>query len=218
MDDPVAGKYYALFGTEWTTENLQQLVDTVTGGLDFIVTGSLRQTAGDFRTGGWCASSRSKISRAQRYSPCVGRRRRQTPSSVSYMSKKVRQYMEWAPEKNGLFTYTLVRRAALLGHDALGVSPRWSPLAVPRGQAVAASHAAASAGPGLRRRRATGVHVGVGVALVSDPRGPRRAPRRSAADGQCFAVGESIGDPGTAGLGPGSATRICREISGLPRR
>jgi hypothetical protein len=40
--------HYALFPTEWSTENLRQVVDTTQGGLDYIFTGALRQQAGDY--------------------------------------------------------------------------------------------------------------------------------------------------------------------------
>jgi thioredoxin-like negative regulator of GroEL len=36
---------YAIFGAEWTTENLRQLVSSTEGGLDYIFTGALRRTA-----------------------------------------------------------------------------------------------------------------------------------------------------------------------------
>lgn len=37
-----------IFSAEWTAENLRQLVDTTEGGLDYIITGALKATAGDY--------------------------------------------------------------------------------------------------------------------------------------------------------------------------
>jgi len=45
----MAGKeHYAIFATEWTTENLRQLVATTTGGLDYVFTGALRHRSGEY--------------------------------------------------------------------------------------------------------------------------------------------------------------------------
>lgn len=40
-------RHYALFPTEWSTQNLSQLVETSNDGLDYIFTGALRHVAGD---------------------------------------------------------------------------------------------------------------------------------------------------------------------------
>ena len=42
------GNLPMLFNTDWTTENLRQIVESTEGGFDYVVTGSLRQTAGDY--------------------------------------------------------------------------------------------------------------------------------------------------------------------------
>jgi hypothetical protein len=42
------GKVPMLFNADWTTENLQQIVESASGALDYVVTGSLRQKAGDY--------------------------------------------------------------------------------------------------------------------------------------------------------------------------
>lgn len=117
MDDPVAGKYYALFGTEWTTENLQQLVDTVTGGLDFIFTGSLSQTAGDYELV-------LRVFEVKKFRERKVFTVRWTPATADtelrQLHEQVRQYMEWAPEKSGLtYTPSTEPRAWL---DTLGAS------------------------------------------------------------------------------------------------
>ena len=48
MKPPEGDGHYVVFGAEWTTENLRQLVETTEGGLDYIVSGALRGNAGDY--------------------------------------------------------------------------------------------------------------------------------------------------------------------------
>jgi len=40
--------HYGMFGSEWTTDNIRQLVDTCEGGLDYVFTGALSQKSGDY--------------------------------------------------------------------------------------------------------------------------------------------------------------------------
>jgi len=40
--------HYGIFGSEWTTDNIRQLVDTCEGGLDYVFTGALSQKSGDY--------------------------------------------------------------------------------------------------------------------------------------------------------------------------
>lgn len=45
----MSGKeHYGIFASEWTVDNIRQLVDTSDGGLDYVFTGSLRQRNGDY--------------------------------------------------------------------------------------------------------------------------------------------------------------------------
>ena len=45
----MSGKeHYGLFASEWTTDNIRQLVDTSDGGLDYVFTGALRNRNGDY--------------------------------------------------------------------------------------------------------------------------------------------------------------------------
>jgi len=41
-------EHYGIFATEWTTANIRQLVDTSSGGLDYVFTGALRHRNGDY--------------------------------------------------------------------------------------------------------------------------------------------------------------------------
>ncbi len=103
MDDPAAGKYYALFGTEWTAENLQQLVDTVTGGLDFIFTGALTETSGDYEL----VLRVFEVKKFRERKVFTVRWTAATADTeLRQLHEQVRQYMEWSPEKNGL-SYTV---------------------------------------------------------------------------------------------------------------
>jgi hypothetical protein len=45
----LSGKeHYGIFASEWTTDNVRQLVDTSEGGLDYVLTGALRHKGGDY--------------------------------------------------------------------------------------------------------------------------------------------------------------------------
>jgi hypothetical protein len=44
----VGKEHYGLFASEWTTDNIRQLVDTTDGGLDYVFTGALRHRSGDY--------------------------------------------------------------------------------------------------------------------------------------------------------------------------
>ena len=45
----MAGKeHYGIFASEWTTDNIRQLVDTSDSGLDYVFTGALRHRSGDY--------------------------------------------------------------------------------------------------------------------------------------------------------------------------
>jgi hypothetical protein len=41
-------EHYGIFASEWTTDNIRQLVDTTDGGLDYVFTGALRHRSGDY--------------------------------------------------------------------------------------------------------------------------------------------------------------------------
>ena len=48
MNRPALPSHAMLFGAEWTTDNLRQLVDTAGEGIDYLVTGALREMAGEY--------------------------------------------------------------------------------------------------------------------------------------------------------------------------
>ena len=47
MNRPALPSHGMLFGAEWTTDNLRQLVDTAGEGIDYVITGALRDNAGE---------------------------------------------------------------------------------------------------------------------------------------------------------------------------
>jgi hypothetical protein len=48
MHEPNGVKHPAIFATDWTVDNLEKLVESSTGGLDYIFTGSLRREGGEY--------------------------------------------------------------------------------------------------------------------------------------------------------------------------
>lgn len=86
------GKLPMLFSSEWTAENLRQVVDSVNGELDYIVTGSLRQTAGDYEMSLriWEVKKfRERKQFSTRWSPATA------DVELGKLHAQVRAYMEW---------------------------------------------------------------------------------------------------------------------------
>lgn len=91
------------FGAEWTVENLRQLVESTEGGLDYIVTGALKCTTGDYELA-------LRIWEVKSFRERKVFTTRWTPSSVDAslleIHAKVRAYMEWSPASAAL-AYTI---------------------------------------------------------------------------------------------------------------
>jgi hypothetical protein len=89
-----AGNHPVVFSSEWTPENLRQLVETHGEELDYIVTGSLRVAAGDHEV--VLRVWEVKGLRERKVFPA-----RWTPSNadavLSRLHADVRAYMEWSP-------------------------------------------------------------------------------------------------------------------------
>lgn len=178
---PEGGNHHVLFGAEWTTENLRQLVESTEGGLDYIVTGALRGSAGDYEL-------LLRIWEVKSYRERKTFSARWTPSSadaaLTQIHGQLRAYMEWSPA-SAAFAYTIPAqpRAWL---ETLGASlglflveknvlPR--ELLAPvgddlraAGQRAAASEAASLAFLTLQMRAATlGVPPPDGVTLARSP-------------------------------------------------
>lgn len=91
------------FGSEWSIDNLRQLVDTTEGGLDYIVSGALRVVAGDYEV-------RLRVWEVKSFRERKVFNARWTPGSADEALGKlhadVRAYMEWSPA-SAAFAYTV---------------------------------------------------------------------------------------------------------------
>jgi hypothetical protein len=117
MEEPAVGKFMALFPAEWTSENLRQLVDSTSEPLDYIITGALRQTSGDYEL-------LLRVFEVKKFRERKTFSARWTPLTVDAELKKllesIQLFMEWTPEKHGLPFVAPARPRAWL--DALAAS------------------------------------------------------------------------------------------------
>lgn len=96
-----APTHYALFPMDWTADNIRQLVDSTEGGLDYVVTSSLRVRHGDFEltTRIWeVRKSRELKALSTHWNPATADR------ELAAFHAQVRTYMEWTtlPAGSGL--------------------------------------------------------------------------------------------------------------------
>lgn len=169
MDDGRGGNRYALFGTEWTTENLRQLADSTSDPIDYIFTGALRQDAGDYELvlRVWeMKKFRERKTFSARWTPATA------DAELAKLHEAIRAFMEWTAETRGLAYAPPARPRAWL--DALSASlglflleknllpkdqvPALDALAAGAAQMAASSEAAALALITLRSRAA---HLGL---------------------------------------------------------
>lgn len=111
------GRHYALFGAEWTSENLRQLVDSTEGGLDYVFTGAIRQQAGDYELvlRVWEVKKfRERKQFTARWTPATA------DVELAKLHEQVRLFMEWSAEKTGVPYVAPVSPRAWL--DTLGAS------------------------------------------------------------------------------------------------
>jgi hypothetical protein len=91
--------HYAIFPTEWTAENIRQLADSVEGGLDYVVTGALRNRNDDFELG-------VRIWEVKKFRELKAFTTRWTPATADAELGKfhelLRTYLEWQPLPRGL--------------------------------------------------------------------------------------------------------------------
>jgi hypothetical protein len=95
--------HHVVFSAEWTTENLRQLVETNGEAVDYIVTGALRATAGDYdlllRV--WEVKTfRERKTFHARWTPSTA------DAALSQLHAQLRGYMEWSPA-SAAFAYTI---------------------------------------------------------------------------------------------------------------
>jgi hypothetical protein len=105
----VKQRHYALFGPEWTTENLQQLINTTEGGLDYVFTGALRQTAGDYELllRVWEVKKfRERKRFTVKWNPATA------DTELAQLHEQVRMFMEWTGDTAGI-TYAPPRQPSV---------------------------------------------------------------------------------------------------------
>lgn len=92
-------KHYALFPSEWVAENIRQLNDTTEGGLDYVLTGALRNRNDDFEL-------TVRIWEVKKYRELKAFATRWNPSTadaeLGKFAELIRTYMEWKPAGSGL--------------------------------------------------------------------------------------------------------------------
>ncbi|HVU36192.1 MAG TPA: hypothetical protein VHE61_22325 [Opitutaceae bacterium] len=93
---------FMIFASEWSTDNLRQLVETTQGGLDYIVTGALRVVASDYELTlrlHEVKTFRERKKFAARWAPGTA------DAELSRLHAEVRRFMEWSPA-SASFAYT----------------------------------------------------------------------------------------------------------------
>jgi hypothetical protein len=102
--DPVAAvglssqQHYVLFPVEWTTDNLRELNETSSGGLDYVVTSALRNRNDDFELvlRIWEVKKFRELKQfATRWTPATA------DAALTQFHAQIRQYMEWSAMSDG---------------------------------------------------------------------------------------------------------------------
>lgn len=112
-----APAHLMIFGAEWTMENLRQLVGTSGDGLDYIVTGALRATAGDYEAllRVWEVKTfRERKTFTARWTPATA------DQALARLHADVRAYLEWSPASAAFAYVPPAKPRAWL--DTLGAS------------------------------------------------------------------------------------------------
>ncbi|MBK8858034.1 MAG: hypothetical protein IPN11_10305 [Opitutaceae bacterium] len=91
---PGTPAHYALFPTEWSTDNLRQLVDSTEGGLDYVFTGAVQRRAGDWELvlRVWEVKKfRERKQFTARWTPATA------DAELAKLHESLRTFMEWSP-------------------------------------------------------------------------------------------------------------------------
>jgi hypothetical protein len=91
-------EHYALFPMEWTADNVRQLNDSVEGGVDYVVTGAVRNRNDDFELGVriWeVKKSRELKAFLVRWTPVTA------DAELGKFHELLRTYLEWSPRPVG---------------------------------------------------------------------------------------------------------------------
>ncbi len=161
--------HYAIFQTEWTADNVRQLHDSVEGGVDYVVTGAVRNRNDDFELGVriWeVKKSRELKAFLTRWTPSTA------DAELGKFHELLRTYLEWSALPAGLaYAPPAAPAAYVQGLGALLTDFLAEKEVLPAAQAPAGTEAllrAAQANPGdaraqlalvaaLLRRKARGV-------------------------------------------------------------
>jgi len=95
MGRPGEPGHYALMPTEWTADNVRQLVDTTEGGLDYVFTGALRQHSGDYELllRVWEVKKfRERKQFTARWTPATA------DAELAKLHEQIRLFMEWSAD------------------------------------------------------------------------------------------------------------------------
>ncbi len=95
----LVGARWALFGAEWNTDNIRQLVDSTAGGLDYLFTGALRKTGDEMEIllRVWdIKKMRERKQFTAKWTAATA------DVELAKLHEQVRLFMEWTPEKRGL--------------------------------------------------------------------------------------------------------------------
>jgi hypothetical protein len=117
LDHPETGKRPMLFGAEWTADNLHQLANTNGEKLDYVFTGALQHSAGNYELHLrlWDMKKfRERKAFALRWTSATA------DAELTQLHEAIRAFMEWEPEKRGLAYAPPAKPSAWL--DALGAS------------------------------------------------------------------------------------------------
>lgn len=99
LKSPSGNSQPVIFTAEWSTENLRQLVESASEGVDYIVTGALRGRAGDYELllRIWeVRTFRERKTLSVRWSPA------NVDEALSSLHGQVRTFMEWSPASAAL--------------------------------------------------------------------------------------------------------------------
>lgn len=117
LKSPAGPSQPVIFTAEWSTENLRQLVESASEGVDYIVTGALRGRAGDYELllRIWeVRSFRERKTLSVRWSPA------NADEALSSLHGQLRTFMEWSPASAALAYVVPAQPRAWL--DTLGAS------------------------------------------------------------------------------------------------
>jgi hypothetical protein len=114
---PGQAGHYGLFHSEWTTDNLQQLVNTTESGLDYIFTGAIHQKDGDYEIILRVWEVRKFRERKQftaRWTPATA------DEELAKLHEQIRMFMEWSADESALAYHVPASPRAWL--ETLGAS------------------------------------------------------------------------------------------------